>query len=157
MYLVVMFPLCAFAQGTVSGTITEASTGNPLPGANVIVKGTSNGATTDFDGNFSININAFPTTLVVSSVGFTTQEIVVNSAQSISVALEDGVALDEIVLIGSRSTGRTVIDTPVPVDVIDVVQLATEGPQTTVNEILNYRWSKYSAKVFTLHFSWIAQ
>ena len=138
MYLVVMFPLCAFAQGTVSGTVTEASTGNPLPGANVIVKGTSNGTTTDFDGNFNINVNAFPTTLVVSSVGFTTQEINVNSAQSISVALEDGVALDEIVLLGSRSTGRTIIDTPVPVDVIDVVELASQGPQTTVNEILNY-------------------
>ncbi|MEZ4796793.1 MAG: TonB-dependent receptor [Flavobacteriaceae bacterium] len=138
MYLMVMFPLCAFAQGTVSGTVTEASTGNPLPGANVVVKGTSNGTTSDFDGNFNINVNAFPATLVVSSVGFTTQEINVNSAQSISVALEDGVALDEIVLVGSRSTGRTVIDTPVPVDVIDVVELATQGPQVTVNEILNY-------------------
>jgi len=133
-----MFPLCAFAQGTVSGTVTEASTGNPLPGANVVVKGTSNGTTTDFDGNFNINVNAFPATLVVSSVGFTTQEINVNSAQSISVALEDGVALDEIVLVGSRSTGRTVIDSPVPVDVIDVVELTSQGPQTTVNEILNY-------------------
>jgi len=133
-----MFPLCAFAQGTVSGTVTEASTGNPLPGANVVVKGTSNGTTTDFDGNFNINVSAFPATLVVSSVGFTTQEVNVSSAQSISVALQDGVALDEILLIGSRSTGRTVIDTPVPVDVIDVVELATQGPQTTVNEILNY-------------------
>ena len=138
MYLMVMLPLCAFAQGTVSGTVTEASTGNPLPGANVVVKGTSNGTTTDFDGNFNINVNAFPATLVVSSVGFTTQEINVNSAQSISVALEDGVALDEIVLVGSRSTGRTVIDSPVPVDVIDVVELTSQGPQTTVNEILNY-------------------
>jgi iron complex outermembrane recepter protein len=138
MYLMVIFPLCTFAQGTVSGTVTEASTGNPLPGANVVVKGTSNGTTTDFDGNFNINVNAFPATLVVSSVGFTTQEINVNSAQNISVALEDGVALDEIVLVGSRSTGRTVIDSPVPVDVIDVVQLTSQGPQTTVNEILNY-------------------
>lgn len=138
MYLMVMFPLCTFAQGTVSGTVTEASTGNPLPGANVVVKGTSNGTTTDFDGNFNINVNAFPATLVVSSVGFTTQEINVNSAQNISVALEDGVALDEIVLVGSRSTGRTVIDSPVPVDVIDVVELTSQGPQTTVNEILNY-------------------
>jgi len=138
MYLMVMFPLCVFAQGTVSGTVTEASTGNPLPGANVIVKGTTNGTTTDFDGNFNISVDAFPTTLVVSSVGFTTQEINVDSAQSISVALQDGVALDEIVLLGSRSTGRTVIDTPVPVDVIDVIELATQGPQTTVNEILNY-------------------
>lgn len=138
MFMMVMFPLCAFAQGTVSGTVTEASTGNPLPGANVVVKGTSNGTTTDFDGNFTINVNAFPATLVISSVGYTKQEINVNSAQSISVALEDGVALDEIVLVGSRSTGRTVIDTPVPVDVIDVVELATQGPQVTVNEILNY-------------------
>ena len=138
MYLMVMFPLCTFAQGTVSGTVTEASTGDPLTGANVIVKGTTNGSITDFDGNFNINVEAFPTTLVVSSVGYTTQEINVNSAQSISVALQDGVALSEIVLIGSRSKGRTIIDTPVPVDVIDVLQLAAQGPQTTINEILNY-------------------
>lgn len=138
LYLMVIFPMTAFAQGTVSGMITEASTGNPLPGANIIIKGTSNGTTTDFDGNFNINVDAFPTTLVVSSVGYTTQEVNVESAQSISVALEDGVALSEIVLIGSRSVGRTAIDTPVPVDVIDVVELAAQGPQTTVNEILNY-------------------
>jgi len=59
MFIMVMFPLTSFAQGTVSGTITEASTGNPLPGANVVVKGTSNGTTTDFDGNFNINVNNF--------------------------------------------------------------------------------------------------
>ena len=138
MFLMVMFPLTSFAQGTVSGTITEASTGNPLPGANVVVKGTSNGTTTDFDGNFNINVNNFPATLVVSSVGYTSEEVGVDSAQSVNVSLQDGVALSEIVLIGSRSAGRTAIDTPVPVDVIDVVELAAQGPQTTVNEILNY-------------------
>ncbi|MDG2349767.1 MAG: carboxypeptidase-like regulatory domain-containing protein, partial [Flavobacteriaceae bacterium] len=138
MFIMVMFPLTSFAQGTVSGTITEASTGNPLPGANVVVKGTSNGTTTDFDGNFNINVNNFPATLVVSSVGYTSEEVGVDSAQSVNVSLQDGVALSEIVLIGSRSAGRTAIDTPVPVDVIDVVELAAQGPQTTVNEILNY-------------------
>lgn len=133
-----MLPVAVFAQGTVSGTVTEASTNNPLPGANVVIKGTSTGTTTDFDGNFSIDVNSFPATLVISSVGYTSQEISVSSSQTINVALQDGVALDEVVLLGSRNTSRTVIDTPVPVDVIDVAELATKGPQTTVNEILNY-------------------
>ena len=44
------------AQETITGTITEASTGNPLPGANIIIKGTTTGTTSDFDGNFSLTV-----------------------------------------------------------------------------------------------------
>ena len=145
-----ILPVGALAQGTITGTVTEASTSNPLPGANVIVKGTTNGTITDFDGNFSINVDAFPVTLVISSVGFTTQEVNVASAQNISVALQDGVALDEIVLIGSRNKNRTAIDTPVPVDVIDIAALAANGPQTSINEILNYVAPSFTSQTQTV-------
>ncbi|NOY47493.1 MAG: TonB-dependent receptor [Chlorobi bacterium] len=138
LYIMAILPIGVLAQGTITGTVTEASTGNPLPGANIVVKGTSNGAISDFDGNFNISVDAFPATLVISSVGFTTQEVNVTSSQSISVSLQDGVALDEIVLLGSRNTSRTAIDTPVPIDVINVAELTVLGPQTTVNEILNF-------------------
>ncbi|GAL78778.1 TonB-dependent receptor [Algibacter lectus] len=55
-----------------------------------------------------------------------------------NVTMQSGVALNEVVLIGSRNKSRTSIDTPVPVDVIDMSQIATSGPQTTITEILNY-------------------
>jgi iron complex outermembrane recepter protein len=119
----------------VSGTVTDDSS-QPLPGVSIVIKGTSTGTTSDFDGNFSISASNGDV-LVFSYVGFDTQEVTV-SGSTVNVTMQAGVALDEIVLLGSRNTGRTVIDTPVPVDVIDVAELVATGPQTTVNEILNY-------------------
>jgi iron complex outermembrane recepter protein len=149
-YIMALLPIGVLAQGTVTGTVTEASTGNPLPGANIVVKGTSNGTITDFDGNFSINVNAFPATLVVSSVGYTTQEVNVASAQNISVALQDGVALEEVLLIGSRNKNRTAIDTPVPVDVLDITELTESSPQVSVNDILNYAAPSFTSNTQTI-------
>ena len=118
----------------VSGTVKDDS--GPLPGVSVIVKGTTVGTTTDFDGNYSIDANNGDL-LVFSYVGYDTQEVVV-SGETLNITLMAGVALDEVVLIGSRNKSRTAIDTPVPVDVIDVSEIATSGPQTTITEILNY-------------------
>ena len=85
----------SFAQSTVSGTVTEDN--GPLPGANVIIKGTSTGTQTDFDGNYSIQ--ASPTdVLVFSFVGFSTQEVTVGSQSTINVALAADNALDEVVV-----------------------------------------------------------
>lgn len=59
LYLLLLLPMSFFAQNTVSGTVTESATSLPVPGANVIVKGTTNGTTTDFDGNYTIeNVSA---------------------------------------------------------------------------------------------------
>ena len=67
----------SFAQTTVKGSVTDDS-GQPLPGANVVVVGTSQGAVTDFEGTFSINLSTQPPfELQVSSVGFETQTIAV--------------------------------------------------------------------------------
>ncbi|WJJ96717.1 SusC/RagA family TonB-linked outer membrane protein [Algibacter luteus] len=87
-----------FAQGkTISGTITDGN-GLPLPGATVLVKGTSSGASTDFDGKFSIEANQ-GSTLVFSYVGYATQEIVAGSSATIDITLqEDAQALQEVVV-----------------------------------------------------------
>ncbi|MBT8274403.1 MAG: TonB-dependent receptor, partial [Bacteroidia bacterium] len=140
-----LFPFAMYAQGTVTGTVTEASTGSPLPGANIIIKGTSTGTTSDFDGNFSLDINSFPATLVISSVGFTTQEIEVTSSQILSIALQDGVALDEVFILGSRNRSRVATDTPVAVDVLDVKELTLSAPQADLNQILNYAAPSFTA------------
>lgn len=79
-----IFPLSIIAQGTITGTITEASSNSPLSGANIVVKGTTTGTISDFDGNFSLNVDTFPVTLVVSSVGYNTKEVNVSSAGNIS-------------------------------------------------------------------------
>ncbi|GAA3575993.1 TonB-dependent receptor [Snuella lapsa] len=87
-------------QQSVTGKITDAN-GVPLPGASILVKGTTNGTQTDFDGNFSLNITTENAILVISYIGYTTKEIPVNNQTSITVSLEENTAeLDEVVVVG---------------------------------------------------------
>ena len=97
-----IFSIAIFGQNlNVSGTVTEASTGQPLPGVNIMLKSTSKGTTTDFDGKFTLNDVPLNSVLVISYLGFVTQEVTVTSNQSISIALEDDTqALNEVVVIG---------------------------------------------------------
>ncbi len=93
----------AFAQMTVSGTVTDAN--GPVPGVNVVVQGTSSGAQTDFDGNYSISDVANDATLVFSYIGYATQEVAVNGQSTVDVMLaEDAQALAEVVVIGYGTT-----------------------------------------------------
>lgn len=122
----------------VKGTIRD-NEGNPLPGANVLVKGTTTGTQTDFDGNFTIELPDGRNTLIISYIGFKTTEVDVTDKTSIEVSLASAAAqLDDVVIVGSRNPNRTATETSVPVDVIDVQAIASQGPQVSVNQILNY-------------------
>ena len=93
----------AFAQ-QVSGTVTEADSGAPLPGATVLVKGTDIGTTTDFDGMFQLAGVSSDATLVISYIGFETQEVAVGNSTNVLVSLTTSAdTLDEIVVIGYGS------------------------------------------------------
>ncbi len=93
----------AFAQNTVSGTVSDAN--GPVPGVNIVVKGTSNGAQSDFDGNYSIDNVDSNATLVFSYIGYTTQEMAVNGQSRIDVTLQEDIeALGEVVVIGYGTT-----------------------------------------------------
>ncbi|MEP1487619.1 MAG: TonB-dependent receptor [Algibacter sp.] len=88
-------------QKTITGTVTSGVDGIKLPGVNVVVKGTTNGASTDFDGNYSINVSEGNNTLVFSYIGYSTKEIAIGNSNTINVALaEDLASLDEIVVVG---------------------------------------------------------
>ncbi|WP_276169120.1 SusC/RagA family TonB-linked outer membrane protein [Zobellia alginiliquefaciens] len=87
----------------VSGTVSDAS--GPLPGASVVIKGSTTGAQTDFDGNYSLSDVPEGATLIFSYIGFATQEVPVNGQSTINVTLqEDAQALDEVVIIGYGTT-----------------------------------------------------
>jgi len=93
-------------QEVITGVVKDAG-GVPLPGANVLEKGTTNGSQTDFDGVFSIQPQGENPVLVVSYVGFTTKEIPVNGKTTLNVTLEENAAgLDEVVLIGYASVAK---------------------------------------------------
>jgi iron complex outermembrane receptor protein len=132
----------SFAQN-VTGLVTDAS-GTPIAGVNVVEKGTANGVVTDFDGKYSIAVDG-NATLVFSYVGSNTQEIAVNNRTTINVTLEDGVSLDEVVLVGSRSPKRTSVDTAVAIDVIDVSEVTTQVGKVEINELLQYAAPSFNA------------
>lgn len=147
--LVFMFSFAMSSQ-TIKGKITDKD-GEALPYMNVVEKGTTNGTTSDENGEFSITVRQMPTVLVVSSLGFkTTEQEVTNTAYLTIVVEEGGVALDEVVLVGSRNKNRTVANTPVPVDIIDITELVSAGPQLTVNDILNYVAPSFTSTTQTI-------
>ena len=145
-FLLLMFTIFSinfsFAQN-VTGLVTDAS-GAPIAGVNVVEKGTTNGVVTDFDGKYSIAVDG-NATLVFSYVGSNTQEIAVNNRTTINVTLEDGVSLDEVVLVGSRSPKRTSVDTAVAIDVIDVSEVTTQVGKVEINELLQYAAPSFNA------------
>ena len=94
----------AFAQIRVTGRVT-GKTGLPLPGVNVLEKGTANGTITDIDGNYSMEVEKGKT-LMFSYIGFTTRQVVVENNRIDIVLQEDLQALDEVVVIGYGSMQR---------------------------------------------------
>ena len=116
--LVLVFFLCTsvgLAQTTVSGKITDATSGEPLPGANIIIKGSSKGAQTDFDGNFVIEAKK-DDKLEISYLGYTSQEIQIGDITFLQIKLKANAdSLDEVIVVGYGSTSRTKIISAVSV------------------------------------------
>ena len=97
-----LFTGALFSQ-TVNGTVTGDD--GPLPGVNVIVKGTTNGVSTDFDGNYSIEGVDSDAILEFSFLGFKSQEVTVGGQTTVNVFMEtDAEALDEVIIIGYGTT-----------------------------------------------------
>ncbi len=131
----------------VSGTVLDDQS-QPLPGVAVVIKGTETGTITDFDGKYTITAD-IGQILVFSYVGFEKQEIEV-SGPSLDVTLQSGVSLDEVILVGTRNVNRTVTETPVPIDVLDIKELASATPQVNLNQILNYVAPSFSSNTQTI-------
>lgn len=131
-------PIMVMAQntGTVSGTVTDAESGDPLAGANVLIEEDA-GTSTDADGQYSLELDPGDYMLRVSYVGYASKSETISiesgESQTVDFALEaDLVGSDEVVIIGSRRQGRTVTESPVPVDVISLDDIEETGfSQTT--------------------------
>lgn len=87
----------AYAQRDITGTVTDAESGDPLIGANILVIGTSTGTITDFDGNYSIKVPAGSTTLEFSYTGYASQRVEIGNQSVINVSLSAGEVLEEVV------------------------------------------------------------
>jgi len=140
----------AFAQGTVTGVVTDPELGGPLPGANVVETGTSNGAVTDFNGNFTLEVSGNSGSIDISFLGFVDQTVsftLTNGSANLGTVTmtADANTLAEVVLIGSG-----VVDlaedrkTPVAVSTITAAQIQskTAGNREFV-EAIQYTPSVY--------------
>src|SRR5690554_6721575 len=94
-----VFPVMAQESRTVEGTVIEKSNDEPIPGASIRVKGTTHGTITDLDGKFSLNVTSAEPILIVSFIGFTSQEIPVGNSTSFTISLESELGqLEEVVV-----------------------------------------------------------
>ncbi len=137
MFFGVMLFASVISAQTVTGTVTDAN--GPLPGASVVVKGTENGTQSDFDGKFSLDNVASDAILVVSYVGYVTQEVNVAGKSTVNVVLvEDANQLNEVVVVGYTTQTRG--DLTGSVATVDVEQ-ATKTPVVNAAELLQGRAS----------------
>jgi len=128
-HLLLIFPIILFAQSkAITGTVIDENK-LPLPGASILIKGLNIGSSTDFDGNFSLNVPETGETLVVSYLGYMTKELAIGNIVTFNIQLEiDANTLDEIVVVGygtQRKSDITGSVTSVKVDAIAVAQNST--------------------------------
>ena len=139
-----MLPLGLMAQ-TIKGKVTDSS-GEGLPYMNVVEKGnTSNGVISDKNGEFSISVESLPMTLMVSSMGFETKNVKVTESSYLTIVVNEDNALDEVVVTGSRNKPRTILDSPVPIDNIDVSELVQSG-KPTLDRMLTFKVPSFNSQ-----------
>ena len=133
-----------FAQKEVSGVVQD-NTGAGLPGVNIIEKGTNNGVSTDSDGGYKIKVKE-GATLVFSYVGFSTiEKLVTGTFIKVVLSEEGGEVLKDIVIVGSRNSKRTVVNSAVPIDIINVKDVTTQSGKLEINELLQYVAPSFNA------------
>ena len=122
-----VFALCSMlAQAQIKGTVTSKEDGVPLPGASIIVSGTKQGTTTDFDGKYVLNGVSKDATLMISYIGYKTFKITVNSQTTINVQLESDMAqLNEVVLTGYSKQRK--VDVTGAISVVDIGAIQGQG------------------------------
>ena len=122
-FLLLFFCSITYSQTKISGSVVD-NNGQPIPGANIIVVGTSTGTVTDFDGRFTLTVNQSPPFSVqASSIGFETviSKVTTNN-QILNFVLIEGTSLDEVVISASRTPER-IFESPVTVERIGLKEI----------------------------------
>jgi hypothetical protein len=142
----IMFTTVAMGQSTITGTVMDADLNAPLPGANIIEKGTTNGVSSDFDGNFSLTTEATSGQIVVSYVGFGSVTLSFNGSADLgNILLSADNSLGEIVIVGIADVA---VDrkTPVAVSTIKASEIALKVGNMEFPEIMNTTPGVYATK-----------
>ena len=121
--LSLLFCGATYSQSTISGLVNDVNS-KPVPGINIKVVGSPGGTSTDFDGRFTIKTSkSFPVTIQASGVGFLTQTMIVNSAESVTIIIEEEeTKLNEVVISASRTPER-IIESPVTIERMGIQEI----------------------------------
>ena len=125
------------AQNVLKGVIVDDEN-QPYYGVNVYEKGTTNLVNSAFDGSYSINYHDENSIIVFSFVGVETQEIIVGTQTELNIQMVPNNVLNSVNVVGSRMPNRTVIESSVPVDMIEVSKFLLTVGQTDVNQMLQF-------------------
>lgn len=110
----------AFGQATsISGTVTETESGESLPGVNIVIQGTVTGTITDIDGVFNLSTDVpAPLTIIVSYIGFKTQEIEITDANTtgLDLQMEEQTLLGQEVVISASRVEESILQSPVTIE-----------------------------------------
>lgn len=118
-----ILPSDVYGQRVISGTVTDAKTGESLIGANVIIKGTTQGTQTDISGKFSLTVDELPVSLNISFLGYITLEVPADSEDELNIRLStDKVLLKDVEVVGSRISEKE-RQAPLTVESMDVIAI----------------------------------
>ncbi len=146
-HLLSVLLLMAVTQGLfaqVSGVIVDED-GMPLIGVTVQELGTSNGTITNLDGEYTLKPESYPCTLVFSYVGYSRQEMTYEAAGTSNLTMTQGIGLDEVVVTGTRGKPRTILDSPVPIDNINVGELKRSG-KPIIERMLTFKVPSFNSQ-----------
>lgn len=150
--IICSFTLNAQEKGIVKGGVMDG--GEPLIGATVVVGNTTTGTITDFDGNYQLSLEAGTYNINVSYIGYSDQsrEVTVDEGRTVTLNfnLEEGLEMEEVIVLGTRASNRTNVSSPVPVDVINVGKITAAAPQTSLNQIMHYAAPSFSSNTQTI-------
>jgi len=138
--LAVLLPLCVNAQ-TLSGNVSTID--GPAIGANIVANPGAFGVTSDLDGNYTLKVKPGTYTIAVSYIGAATQvrEFTFDEGDeeiwNVSLEADAAILLEDLVIVGSRTQGRSPTDTPLPIDVVGIKELTNTG-QNTFDKALTY-------------------
>jgi len=141
-----IFSTVAMAQSTITGTVMDVDANAPLPGANVIEKGTTNGVSTDFDGKFTLTTQATSGQIVVSYVGYGSVTVSFNGNTELgNITLSSDNSLGEIVIVGIADVA---VDrkTPVAVSTIKASEISLKVGNMEFPEVMNTTPGVYATK-----------
>lgn len=140
--LVLLFSLITnalWAQGIlIKGSVSDATNKESLAGVSIHIKGGTDGTSTNASGQFTLT--ALPADqLIITYTGYKPLTMSINGRHILVIRLESNISqLNEVVSIGTRSTGRVKLETPVPIDVVNVSKAATTSGRSDLTDILNY-------------------